>query len=480
MAQADMNNGPGLAGIFLGNEPVYSYQGPLGIDQALFTPSALNRLFSDSQEMESPALRQGDVLATSAEPNSGGSASSWKKIASGDRYKEQAKNLNDMYGLVKSAIRLRNPDAAEAVAPLILQDKLDVADAVAYYIPGSHRIYHPVFDKNPTAGYESNVAPYVLVDTPNGPTYYQDKFVPTSGRYPDMSYNLAGRDALTHEVGHSLDYWRKMQDRDGLAGLWDDFVDMIGMSSPERRGPKSGRDKEIWRSVIGDYYLYPRLFGDKNDEDTNMQEAFAEHFSHAMRNDYANKYPELQKVYAEQGKKLPYELTPMDVLPKTRDGVTIAADTSVDPSLYVGSIMDLAKNAADTAFAKHSAPEDRTLFGNNDDTVDGKVLTDIINNAYGATYSRGNEYLDKYVPNNIWKFDPRNVKIDEATWQKKMDAIDPTASEVKKTKGKKATTKGRDKESELIPKLNTLNEALRIERAKQQSQFLDNFLNQYW
>lgn len=480
MDQNYSGQGPGLRGIFVGGEPVYSYQGPLGIDEALFTPSALNRLFVDEPSAEGMPPAPQDVLAITDGYNSGGKTPPWARIASGDRYKAQAKNLNDMYGLVKSTIRLRNPDAAEAVAPLILQDKQDVEDAVAYYVPGSHRIYHPVFDQVPTAGYESNVAPYVVVNTPEGTRYYRDRFVPASGTYPDMAYDLATRDALTHEAGHSLDYWRRTEDREGLAGLWDDFVDMIGLSNPQRRGPKSGRDQEMWRHVVSDFYLYPRLFGSKGDEDTNMQEAFAESFSHAMRNDYAANMPELKRMYEEQGKKLPYELQPMDVLPKRRDKTSILPDTSVDPQPYVDSLMQRAREAADKSFAKHSAPEVRTLFGDNDDTVDGKVLSDIVNNAYGATYSYGNQYLDQQVPDNIWRADPTNVKITEDTWRSKMDAIDPTAVERKKNAPKGKASKSRDKNVEMVPKLNTLNEALRVERAKRQAQFLDYFLNQYW
>lgn len=479
MDQNYSGQGPGLSGIFIGGDPVYSYQGPLGIDEALFTPSSLNRLFTNEPANQGMPSAPQDVLAVTGGSSSSGKTPAWAKIASGDRYREQAKNINDIYSLVKEAIRLRNPKAAEEVAPLILEDEVKIPNSVAYYTIPTHRIHHPIFDQMPSAGYETNVAPYVVVNTPEGPKYYQDRFVPTSGEFPDMSYNLAGKSSLAHEIGHSLDFGKNLEDFDGFSGL----LYALGLGVDNNKRPKSGYDKEIWRSVLGDYYMYPRHVKPGSNAGMTMQEAFAEHFSHAMRNDLANKYGELQNVYAEKGMQLPYELNPIEVLPQKSDGTAIPIDRSADPSPYVERITDYAKNMADAAFSKHSAPKEKMLFSDDRDTINGKVLWNVMQDAYDTTYFQGNEYLDNQVKDNVLAFYPGFSEVDQSTWLKKMDAIDPTAVGPQYAEeGSPGQIAPSDIEANLkvLSKLNTLNDALRVERAKQQAQFLNYFLNQYW
>lgn len=465
MAKQDVNSGPGLRGIFTGGEPAYSYQGPLGIDEAQFTKSALERIFDDSIPQPSASSIGGRVLATPniPEPNS----AAWDRIASGKRYREQAKNLNDMYGLVKAAIRLRNPDAAESVAPLVLQD-MPFDDALALYDPREHRIMHPVYDVMPTSGYEMFEDPYVTVNTPSGPVRYKDRFVPVDVNSPEnMSYYLQGHNSLAHEIGHSLDYIPESRPG-GISGLWNQIAEYVGLQDAPSDQPKSQSDRQLWQYVIGDNYLYPRPWS--RDEGADMQEVFASNFGHAMRSELASKMPELQAQYAAEGKIIPYQITPV---PNEPGSIATVGNTAP----YIQSILNQAQANIDTDYSRfnNAARNKMHLFGSVN-TID---IPSMVQKAYDTLYDVGNQYLAETVPDSPWKLDPTKINY-ASTLPYKDNPVDFTSVIPKQQDSNKKKKSQPKKHPASRQSLNQLNRDINSERAKRHGEFMDYFLNSYF
>lgn len=253
MAQADKNNGPGLEGIFLDQYPAYSYQGPIDMRYATFTPSALNRFVGQSPITE-------DFISN-------------QRIAKGQKFVDEAKFLNDIYGLVKNTVSLYNPEHAENVAPLVLTDEI-VPGATAWYTPRYHQIFQPVYGTLPQSGYYNNPAETVIgFDSQNQPTQYIDYFVSEKGKQIPVYAS-----PLPHEIGHSLDEFQGI--------------------------PLSQHNQNLWDYVTKDWYLYPREYNSR----TTKPEAFAEYFSDAMQSGYVNKLPQLQELYRQTSQYLPYGL----------------------------------------------------------------------------------------------------------------------------------------------------------------------------
>lgn len=253
MAKAANGNGPGLSGIFLQNYPAYSYQGPIDMRYSTFTPSALNRFVGQAPLVKSFLTEQ--------------------QIAKGKKFADEAKFLNDIYGLVRNTVSLYSPELAENVAPLVLTDEI-VPGAAAWYTPRFNQIFQPVYDVLPASGYYTNPADTVIgFDSQNQPTQYVDYFVSEKGKRIPVYAS-----SLPHEVGHSLDEFQGE--------------------------PLSRHDKNLWDYVTKDWYLYPREYNPR----TNKIEAFAEYFSDAMQSGYVNKLPELQELYQQTSQRLPYSL----------------------------------------------------------------------------------------------------------------------------------------------------------------------------
>lgn len=472
MAKQDVNSGPGLRGIFTGGEPAYSYQGPLGIDEAQFTKSALERMFDNTIPQPDVSSIGGRVLATPSmpEPN----AAPWNRIAGGKRYQEQAKNLNDMYALVKAAIRLRNPAAAESVAPLVLQDAPLDEDTVALYLPDNHRILHPVYNVMPVSGYEGFQDPYVTVNTSDGPVRYRDSFVPANANAPeDMSYNLQSHNSLAHEIGHSLDYIPQSRPG-GISGLWNQVAEYIGLQDEPSDEPKSQSDRKLWQYMFGDNYLYPRPWS--ADEGADLQEVFGENFAHAMRSELASKMPELQAQYAAEGKTLPYQLVPV---PDAPDSTAAVGNTAP----YIASILNQAKTNIDAEYDRFDSAADKMALFSALNTVD---IPSMVRKAYDTVYDAGNQYLAETVPDSPWKLDPTNIdyvrirpKHFSPFKDNPLDFTSIVPKQPNSNKNKKNKNKP-EKHPESRQSLNRLNRDINAERAKRHNEFMDYFLNSYF
>lgn len=336
MAQTDNNQGPGLGGIFLNSYPAYSYHGPIDMRYALFTPSALNRM-------------------TNQEP-----IFSNKKIAQGKNFIDQAKFLNDIYGLVKNTVSIYNPEASQDVAPLILTDQTKPGWAAWYNMP-KHQIFQPVYDVIPESGYyEDRSTEVVSLDNAGVPTQHSDYFVSEKGRRIPVD-----RSAIPHEVGHSLDQVH------GTA--------------------QSQHDKDLWNFVTKDWYLYPREYI----EQTTKPEAFAEYFADAMRSGYANKLPQLKELYQQTSQYLPYSLEDSYDIPiSTQDGNAVNALISD----MVKSSIDMSGEAAESTGKTSKRKE---AAANYEGSRDAKKYIEAMFNTLGLSQGENNLTAKELLDNAL-------------------------------------------------------------------------------
>lgn len=270
-------DGPGLAGLFTSGEPAYRYMGPIDMSAVGFTESALNRAVSPNElHLEDNV----DLAPYNALAMKGG-GNNRTKLATGKRFTQNAKFLNDIYDLTKRHISGYNSEAGAMVAPMILTDKIadkDDENVMAYFDPDSQTITHPVFQNlnfNDVGYYKPRSSDVVVGSRTDSPQSYRDSFVNlmTGEKLPVIN------SAIPHEVAHSLD---------------------IG---PEK--PFSVYDPVMRSHIVKDMYYHPRKY--VLGEDTPVVEVAAEYMVDALRTGLAEQYPKLQSQYDAEGSKIPYE-----------------------------------------------------------------------------------------------------------------------------------------------------------------------------
>lgn len=286
---------PGMTGIML-NTPAYAYMGPVeALRNVDFSYPALQAYFNQSTPEQNQSLVADNALAQTADQSN----LNWRKIATGNKFKENSELLGSIANMYQDLIRNIHPQAAKTENDdipeedigwprLLLMDKnLDRKDSLANYTPATDRINYPV--------YENIFVPSGYYEFPSHAAGQKDGKPYMLGQYikHDNLLNRLSDVAYAHELGHAFDN-RAAPETDVISRI----DRALNGGNAQQRFVSEDKGQDLWPWMLRSFATSRP---DTLDLRTNAKEAFAELFERAINQELSQRSGSLKDTpYTER------------------------------------------------------------------------------------------------------------------------------------------------------------------------------------